>query len=317
MVQRPFSHQALLYRGEAEFVAEVTRFIRDGLAAGDAVLVVVPPAQIPVLRSALGDGRETGEQIAFLDITEAGRNPATILPLWTDFVERNVAAGRGCRGVGEPVWPERSDAALVECRNHEALLNLSFQGGPRWELLCPYDAGRLGDRALTDARETHPHLLEHGEQRVNPAYDDASGGWPGYDDPLPPPASPADELPFGRGSLREVREFVAAFAGQEGARPDRAADLILAVNEIVANSIRYGGGEGVLCLWREGDTFLCEVSDRGTISDPFAGRRRPTSDQFGGRGLWIANHTCDLVQIRSRPGSTSVRLHRDVDGHVA
>jgi anti-sigma regulatory factor (Ser/Thr protein kinase) len=205
----------------------------------------------------------------------------------------------------------------VECRNHEGLLNLYFEDGPRWELLCPYDAGRLDDRTIEDARATHPRLLEHGEPRLNAAYDDASGGWLGFDDPLPPPASPPRELPFGRGSLHEVREFVAAFARQEGSPPDRRADLILAVNEIVANSIRYGGGHGLLSLWRDGDTFVCEVSDRGTISDPFAGRRRPTSDQFGGRGLWIANHSCDLVQIRSRPGTTSVRLHMGIAGHVA
>ena len=316
MPQRPFLHRALLYRGEAEYVAEITRFIGAGLAAGDAVLVAVPPEKIPVLRSALGRRRETGEQLSFLDITEAGRNPATILPLWTDFLERNVAAGRGCRGVGEPVWPERSDAALAECRSHEGLLNLRFEDGPGWDLLCPYDAGRLGDRALMNALATHPRLLENGEQRASPAYDAASGGWPGYDGPLSRPASPAHELPFGKGSLREVREFVAAFAGQGGAPPDRALDLTLAVSEVVANSIRYGGGEGVLSLWRENGTFLCEVSDRGTISDPFAGRRRPTSDQFGGRGLWIANHSCDLVQIRSRPGATSVRLHMEVDGQV-
>jgi anti-sigma regulatory factor (Ser/Thr protein kinase) len=316
VLQRPFAHQALLYRDEAEFVAEVARFIDEGVARGDAVLVVVPPAQIAELRSALG-GPRNGEQISFLDVTEAGRNPATILPLWIDFVEQNLAAGRGFRGVGEPVWPGRSEAALVECRNHEGLLNLYFEDGPRWELLCPYDAGRLDDRTIEDARATHPRLLEHGEPRLNAAYDDASGGWLGFDDPLPPPASPPRELPFGRGSLHEVREFVAAFARQEGSPPDRRADLILAVNEIVANSIRYGGGHGLLSLWRDGDTFVCEVSDRGTISDPFAGRRRPTSDQFGGRGLWIANHSCDLVQIRSRPGTTSVRLHMGIAGHVA
>ncbi len=313
MLPRPFAHQALLYRGEAEFVAEVVRFICEGVDRGEAVLVVVPPAQIAALRAALAGSPGNGERVSFFDVTEAGRNRATILPLWTDLVEHNVAAGRGFRGVGEPVWPGRSEAALVECRNHEALLNLRFQDGPRWELLCPYDAAQLDDRTIEDALATHPVLHEHGEQRPNAAHDDPSGGWLGYDDPLPPPTSPPRQLAFGRGSLHEVREFVAAFAEEEGAPPGRRADLILAVDEVVANSIRYGGGDGVLSLWRDGDTFLCEVSDRGTITDRFAGRRRPTSDQFGGRGLWIANHSCDLVQIRSRSGATSVRLLVDAE----
>lgn len=311
-----FGHRALLYRGEAEFVAETARFIREGVAGDEAVLVAIPAAKISVLESALGRGHSAADRISYVDITDTGRNPATIFPIWTDFVDQNAAAGRRCRGVGEVFWPERSPAALAECRNYDALLNLWFRDGPGWELLCPYDAGQLGERALDDAMATHPRVFEDGEQRANAAYDATSAEWSGFGEPLPPPASPARELPFGRGSLREVRDLVADVAREEGAAPDRAADLMLAVNELVANSIRYGGGEGVLCLWREGDTLLCEVSDGGTISDPFAGRRRPTSDQVGGRGLWIANHSCDLVQIRSRPGETSVRVHMELDGHL-
>ena len=41
---------------------------------------------------------------------------------------------------------------------------------------------------------------------------------------------------------------------------------------------------------------------------PLAGRLRPPPTQEGGRGLWLANQLCDLVQIRSRPGRTTVRL---------
>jgi hypothetical protein len=29
----------------------------------------------------------------------------------------------------------------------------------------------------------------------------------------------------------------------------------------------------------------------------------------GGRGLWIVNHLCDLVQLRSSPAGNVVRLH--------
>jgi anti-sigma regulatory factor (Ser/Thr protein kinase) len=33
------------------------------------------------------------------------------------------------------------------------------------------------------------------------------------------------------------------------------------------------------------------------------------SDQTGGRGLWLANQLCDLVELRSGPVETVVRLH--------
>jgi anti-sigma regulatory factor (Ser/Thr protein kinase) len=39
------------------------------------------------------------------------------------------------------------------------------------------------------------------------------------------------------------------------------------------------------------------------------GRARPTFDQESGRGLWMVNQLCDLVQIRSSPADTVVRLH--------
>ncbi|MGI8873571.1 MAG: hypothetical protein ACR2KP_04455 [Egibacteraceae bacterium] len=34
------------------------------------------------------------------------------------------------RGAGEPIWPERRPAELVECQRHESLLNVAFADGP-------------------------------------------------------------------------------------------------------------------------------------------------------------------------------------------
>ncbi|HWG98689.1 MAG TPA: ATP-binding protein, partial [Pilimelia sp.] len=63
-------------------------------------------------------------------------------------------------------------------------------------------------------------------------------------------------------------------------------------------------------LWRDGAALICEIRDAGYITDrPLLGRQRPTIDQTGGRGLWLANQLCDLVQIRSTTAGTIVRLH--------
>ena len=61
-------------------------------------------------------------------------------------------------GIGEPVWPGRSDAELVECSRHESLLNLAFDGGRPWRLLCPYDSVQLTPSVLAEACRNHPHL---------------------------------------------------------------------------------------------------------------------------------------------------------------
>jgi anti-sigma regulatory factor (Ser/Thr protein kinase) len=114
---------------------------------------------------------------------------------------------------------------------------------------------------------------------------------------------------FGGGDLAEVRRQVLALCLGEGLGPDRADDFVLCADELAANSLLHGGGRGQLRVWRAGSAVVCEVSDSGTIDDPLAGRRAPSLDRVGGRGLWLANQLCDLVQLRSGAAGTVVRLH--------
>ncbi len=84
-----------------------------------------------------------------------------------------------------------------------------------------------------------------------------------------------------------------------GLPAELADDLVLAVSEAAANSIRHGLGRGLLRVWSEDGYVVCEVSDRGHLDDPLAGRRRPEPLPTDSRGLWLIHHLCDLVQIRS------------------
>jgi len=94
---------------------------------------------------------------------------------------------------------------------------------------------------------------------------------------------------------------------RHGLGPSRADDLALAAHEICKNS-RFAGG-GTLAVWTEGDTLLCETTDGGRIDQLLVGRAVPPPLAESGRGLWLANQLCDLVQIRSSPEGTTVRLH--------
>jgi anti-sigma regulatory factor (Ser/Thr protein kinase) len=42
-------------------------------------------------------------------------------------------------------------------------------------------------------------------------------------------------------------------------------------------------------------------------------RERPPDRRSGGRGLWIVNHLCDLVQVRSSQAGNVIRLHMSLD----
>jgi anti-sigma regulatory factor (Ser/Thr protein kinase) len=296
-----FQHEALLYDGAAEYLAGTIPFLHAGLEAGQRILVAVGPDQTELLRRELG---VDAERVGFVDMRDVGRNPASITPLWRDFVDD--AAGALARGIGEPVWASRSDAALEECRRHESLLNVAFEGGPAWDLLCPYDAASIGDEILEKVAHSHPVLNREGRREPSASFEPRPDCFAGN---LEPPAVTPEIFHFDVSGLGEVRRRVTAAAEQAGMDSTEVGDLVTATSELAANSVMHAGGSGTLRLWREGERLLAEVEDRGWIEDPLVGQIRPDVAQEGGRGLWLANRLCDLVQIRSRATGTTVRLH--------
>jgi anti-sigma regulatory factor (Ser/Thr protein kinase) len=304
-VQEPaFRHEAFFYSGRESFLQGTVPFIEAAVAAKEPILVVVSAAKIALLREALNGA---AEHACFADMADVGHNPARIIPAWRQFVSEHSARGRPFRGIGEPIWAGRSPAELVECQVHESLLNLTFAGSAEWWLLCPYDTDSLDGPILDEARRSHPYVLERGLGRPSLIYRGHDIRIPSG--ALPEPSGPTEELAFGAGPLHVVRRFVADHAVRLGLSSDRAADLVLAVNELVTNSLCHADGRGILRLWADGPMVVCEVSDHGRIDQPLIGRVAPPMDSDGGRGVWLANQVCDLVQVRSSEAGTVVRVH--------
>lgn len=298
--QQAFRHRALIYEGGDEYLAGTMPFVREALAAGDPILVAVGEAQSELIAGELGP--DAG-RVLFVDMHRVGANPALAIPLWRDFVEDHE--GRPVRGLGEPAWAAHSDAALEECHRHECLLNHAFHASG-WSLLCAYDAESLGDEALERVARSHELISRQGRTERSARFEADADCLAGE---LPAPRSRPEILGFGLTELGEVRRLVAGAAERSGLDPRAVADFVTAASELAANSIAHGGGGGTLRLWTEGDELLVEVEDRGLIEEPLVGRLRPEISQEGGRGLWLANQLCDLVQIRSGRGGTKVRLH--------
>jgi anti-sigma regulatory factor (Ser/Thr protein kinase) len=303
---RRFHHETLFYSGEDGFLSGTLPFIVGALAADEPVLVAVSKARIELLREALSDD---AARVGFTEMCVLGRNPARIIPAWRTFLQQQGLGGRPVRGIGEPIWAGRSDAELSECQRHEALLNIAFDDGQRWRLLCPYDVEALDDRVIAAACESHPFIAEAGASRASDDYTTIWDGWSPFAGTLPAPETRPEELEFTREDLGTVRGAVAAFAEDALFPRDRIDDLVLAVDELATNSVSHGGGRGRLRMWSEGATLQCEVSDRGRFVEPLVGRVQPTPQQGSGRGLWLANQLCDLVQIRSNDAGSLVRLH--------
>ena len=301
-----FLHEAVFYEGEDDFVSQVVPFLREGLEADEPILVALRDDRTRRLQDELGGD---AAHVRFAPMETLGRNPARIISAWHDFVSANDGSGRALRGVGEPIWPGRSEPELQECHRHEALLNVAFDEGPPWWLLCPYDSSSLPDDILDEARRTHPVVREQGEAQASARFPS-----PLARDPFhgvlaePDPDAPVHEYPFGIDDLAAVRRLVAESAQASGLAEARVTELVLCVSELAANSVLHGGGTGVLRTWRDGAVIACEVRDRGALRGRLTGRIRPPADALNGRGVWFANTMCDLVQIRSQADGTVVRV---------
>ena len=298
-------HEAFFYSGHQEFLDGTLRFIGEALAAAEPILVVLPPEKIDRLQCQLNG---ESDRVLFADMTEVGSNPARIIPTWQQFLDEHSPSGSPVRGIGEPIWAGRSAAELAECQRHEALLNLAIGDRDFW-LLCPYDTTTLDLSVIDEARRNHPLLREKGVTGTSATFPGTDVLAAPYEAPLPEPPRSAPTLNFQHGDLHQVRQFVGRHAADAGLRRHRASDLVTAVNEMATNSLRYGGGQGSVRAWRDGRSVLCEVRDGGRIDIPLVGRVRPAALNGGGRGFWIANQLCDLVQIRSSQDASVVRLH--------
>ena len=303
-----FQHETLFYAGPQEFLAGTLPFIEGGLERREPVLVAVAPERQWLLRGALGAG---AAQVQFLDMHLLGRNPARIIPAWRAFLDGPGAGGQPVRGIGEPIWPGHSDAELCECERHESLLNVAFDGGRPWRLLCPYDAGGLDERVIEGARCTHPLNVRDGTSHASEQFLPAHAAPSPFAGSLPAPSAPLERRPFDICDLGSVRDSLARWAEAAGLGPERTTDFVLAGSELASNSVRHGGGQGVLRIWREPRALVCEIKDAGHIEQPLTGRIAPTPAQSRGRGLWLVNQVCDLVQIRSGEAGTAVRVRME------
>jgi anti-sigma regulatory factor (Ser/Thr protein kinase) len=82
-----------------------------------------------------------------------------------------------------------------------------------------------------------------------------------------------------------------------------------AITELAANTVRHTEGGGTVQVWQTGEEIICQVADTGQITDPLARHRAPSNELLGGKGLWLVNQVCDLVQARTGRAGTTTCLH--------
>ncbi|AEV84143.1 anti-sigma regulatory factor [Actinoplanes sp. SE50] len=127
--------------------------------------------------------------------------------------------------------------------------------------------------------------------------------------PVDRPAPTLDSR-FAAAALTDLRHTVRTAAAGAGLHGERLDDFIVAVQELITNAVRHGGGRGRLLLRRYDNTVTCEISDHGSgfpggvppiVSPPPAGVP-------GGRGLWLATQLSDTLLITDRPDGVTVTI---------
>jgi anti-sigma regulatory factor (Ser/Thr protein kinase) len=294
-------HAAFLYRTQGEFNAAICEFIEAGVSGGEPVLVAAGPNLLWLQGQLEGHGN----LLTWADMSTAGSNPRRVTTAIRLFADQH--RGQPIRVAQEPVWQSRPADELCEVIRHEALINLALAGAPA-RVLCAYDLG-LDPGAITGAERTHPVVIRDGSQQVSPCYAAEVVIPPECDRPLSSPPPGAVAFTYRQNQLA-VRRFAADQARLAGLSADRTGDLVIAVGELAGNTLIHTAGAGRLTTWMADGEIICQLQDSGQIGDPLAGTRRPgPADPGRGRGLWVVNQLCDLVEMRTGPDGTTVRLH--------
>ncbi len=303
------THQALLYGSDDEFLGCTVPFIQDGLDRGDHIRVATSDCKTEWLREALGgDAR----YVTFWDSRQCFQHPVRALAATYRTMRAAGPEGQRLRMIGEPMWTPRTPQESKEWDRYESLLNAALASANA-TLVCTYDTRVVDPEVVAEVARTHPELVVSGDPQPSPHYADPVLFNAECDkSPLPELPPPTLWLSFGRvEQLVTLRDFVTSHASAlVGMDTQRVEQFALAVNEVATNVIQHGGGDGVLQIWARPRAVLCEVSDTGDgLHDPLAGHLPPDPVGMRGCGLWLARQFCDLVEMRTSPVGTTVRLH--------
>jgi hypothetical protein len=299
-------HGALLYPTSEILLETVTRFVQDGLARNEPVLIAAPAARLKLIADALD---AAPSPVEFVELGRP-RNPNLVLPtVLRPFLDRH--GDRPTRIVCEQVWPGRLPAEATQSIRCEAVTNWLLAGYPT-TLLCLYDAEQLDLGLLRLASRAHPMVLEGGEDRPCQLYALPERVLDGLNDPLPDAGPAGLDVALADRAVAEVGDLISGYGAQLGLPEERVHDLLRALHEVAGPVLSECAEPCRLRLTDDGERLQCELRTPGSCYDPLAGLRPAGQESPIGRAVLHANQLCDLVEThlhtRAWPETAAIHL---------
>jgi anti-sigma regulatory factor (Ser/Thr protein kinase) len=286
----PHNHAVNFYDQDAEIVSEVARFVADGLARGERVVIIATAEHRDALDEVLLQygadavrARITGRYLT-LDaretlakfMVEGTPDAAKFLTVIGGIIDAAAHDGCAVRAFGEMVallWDEGEIAAAMEL---EALWN-DLATTRQFTLLCAYPLAALDGGSLNDANrvcELHSEVFpprSYGAS-VTRLAGQPDGAAHDSDVFVPVPAA-----------VPAARRFVAGVLKSWG-EDALLADAVLITSELATNAVIHAASPFRVRLRRAHTVIRIAIEDVGPSRPQ---ERVSTPSDFGGRGVAI------------------------------
>jgi anti-sigma regulatory factor (Ser/Thr protein kinase) len=292
-------HTAFVYDDDAAYVDRTVDFLRQGLDAGEGIVVANLRDRLGTIREALG---ADAEQATFVDVTSLYTRPARTVAAYYRMLSDLLEHHRSVRLIAEVQYGP-TPTEWNEWIAYEATVTHASAALPVW-IACTYDARETPEDVLDGVWNTHSEVLTHDWQASATSEEPVETVRR-----LTPHPEPIEDLrPIATGEdLGALRERLAAELAAAEVPSVKVLDMLVAATEIAANARDHGGGIAEVRVGAVDGRFVCEIADRGEGFDhTLAGYRTP--DDGHPSGIWIARQRTWRLEYLDSEGAFTARL---------
>ncbi len=306
----PFRHLAVVHHGVDELLDTLGPLLRAAVTGGDLVWAAVDDTTRDAIEQRMGAAAsgfvfgEPGQPYSYSGQTTAARRADRLRDVIGDGRAALILSDASTVGGLDPGSSAPDFWNVVD-----ASCNLALSGLPV-TLICLCDAERTSEDTERFLYWNHPQLLIDATTSVNPRY--RSPAEVLASTPVPPAPAlgpPSQEQPFASSAaLRSIRALTRRHGLEAGLDPARIDGIVVAVCELVSNSIEHGAGHGTVSWWISPGRLVAQIDDEGHMTSITPGLRRPDTRSVRGRGVWLARQLSDILHLWTSVDGTHARL---------